>query len=894
MHHVVASRAQVPEPRGLGHGVRPLPRDGIGLDVPLDLLEREGTGRGAVQLDGFDPGRDGGGCRVGREGQRVDMREVEEVIRVEEEEELSVDVVRVVEDECVGSREGPARTLQAEAPRGHFAGFLGPYRPNLDRPRLECGLETEAALRDPAAQIARWGQVEADVADLQALEDLAGQPLVADVDPVGALEFAGLRVVDIHDDPVRDGAVGHGGKVDIGCDAGDARDLAGLLHGLVTGPEPRPVRAEVARPGQFEPQVGEFVAEPHRRTREAAGRTPVTRRRKPAVVDGPPKGAKAMGRIEAPIRCGRGDARAVFHPTRPQEGQSQACDGDEGPPEPQDRNGAWERGQQGRQRLPELWKGPEDGIGRRSGALLRGGGPASARQEEDRGRGEQPSNRHRASLLQTTACRSRKTCLERLHFTMTILTRYLLRSHVGPFLFTFSLLTGLMFVNAIAQRLDDLAGKGLPRDVILESLLLALPHTIALTLPMAVLPAVLYTFSELAANSEIIAMSGGGVRPRRLFLPAMLLGVMLSAITFFFNDRVLPEANHRLKNLQVSIHRKSPTFQLRERVVNVIEGENGLGPYYLRAESIDPVSSELTEVRIYDMSRQGVRRTTYATRGEMQLNATYTDLQLRLYDGEAYEVRSTDQRTFQRTAFEEQLYVLRGVGDIFEDTQADYRGDREMSVIQLRDSANAKLTQLDSLRAESRVAAIQAVERALGRGGDDAGGPLPFSKAPPVFDDAQLPQDDMIRMVSIDAKTQGTRFRSLSKRASQYWVEIHKKLVIASACMIFVLIGMPVGVRFSRGGISMVIVVSAVVIGVYQYGMSTGEDWADRDLATPFWSMWAASLSFLAIGILLASRLARWTASSRESGWQELWLEARAAVRRVVPWRRRAPGGVSR
>jgi len=469
---------------------------------------------------------------------------------------------------------------------------------------------------------------------------------------------------------------------------------------------------------------------------------------------------------------------------------------------------------------------------------------------------------------------------------MTILTRYLLRSHVGPFLFTFSLLTGLMFVNAIAQRLDDLAGKGLPRDVILEALLLSLPHTVALTLPMAVLPAVLYTFSELAANSEIIAMSGGGVRPRRLFLPAMFLGVFLSAVTFLFNDRVLPEANHRLKNLQISIQRKSPTFQLRERVVNVIEGENGLGPYYLRAEVIDPVSSELTGVRIYDMSRQGVRRTTYAARGEMQLNASFTDLQLRLYDGEAYEVGSADQRSFQRTAFEQQLYVLRGVGDIFEDTEADYRGDREMSVAALHDSANAKMSQLDSLREESRLAAVQAVERALGRSHDDAD-PMRFSKTPPGLEGAQLPSDDMTRMVAIDAKTQGTRVRSLEKRASQYRVEIHKKLVIASACMIFVLIGMPIGVRFSRGGISMVIVVSAVVIGVYQYGMSTGEDWADRGLATPFWSMWAASLLCLAIGTLLVSRIGQWTASSRESGWQELWLEARAGARRVfsrIPW----------
>ena len=464
---------------------------------------------------------------------------------------------------------------------------------------------------------------------------------------------------------------------------------------------------------------------------------------------------------------------------------------------------------------------------------------------------------------------------------MTILTRYLVRSHVGPLLFTFSLLTGLLFLNAIAQRLDDLAGKGLPGDIILESVLLSLPHTIAITLPMAVLPAVLYTFSELAANSEIIAMSGGGVSPRRLFLPALSLGVVLSVITFLFNDRVLPEANHRLKNLQVSIQRKSPTFQLRERVVNVIEGENGLGPYYLRAASIDPESSEMTEVVIHDMSRPGVRRTTYAARGEMKMNASFTDLQLRLHDGEAYEVGVADQRSFQRTAFEQQLYVLRGVGDIFEDTEADYRSDREMSVATLHDSANAKMAQIDSIREESRLAAVRATQRALGRPADDEDGAMRFSKTPRGILDGNLPQDDLLRMVAIDARTQGTRFRSLGKRASQYRVEIHKKLVIASACVIFVLIGMPVGVRFSRAGISMVIVVAAVVIGVYQYGMSTGEDWADRGLATPFWSMWAASLTFLVVGALLASRLGRWTASSRESGWREMWLEARATARRA-------------
>ena len=473
---------------------------------------------------------------------------------------------------------------------------------------------------------------------------------------------------------------------------------------------------------------------------------------------------------------------------------------------------------------------------------------------------------------------------------MTILTRYLIRSHAGPFLFTFSLLTGLLFLNTVTRLLQDLVGKGLPGEVILEALVLSFPHTVALTLPMAVLPAVLYTFSELAAASEIVAMSGGGVQPRRLFLPVLLLGALLSGITYTFNDRILPEANHQLKNLRNSIRQKSPTFQLRERVVNLIEAGNGLGPYYMRVDKIDPMSNELTDVVIYDMSQQGVRRTTYAARGNMQLDAAFTDLQLRLHDGHMYEVGSGDVGSFQQTGFEQQLYMLRGVGDVFEDLGDNQRSDREMSVALLRDSADAKRLAIDSIREESRENAVRAVLRALGQGpasDSTRSRGTSFAKTMALSPGSQLSSDEITRTVAVTARTNTARLDALRKRASQYGVEIHKKLVIATACMVFVLIGVPVGIRFPRGGVSMVIVVSAVVIGVYQYGLTTGEDWADRDLAAPFWTMWAPSLIFVTAGIFLVSRMGRWTATARESGWREIWVAARGLPGRLR--RRRRP-----
>ncbi len=466
---------------------------------------------------------------------------------------------------------------------------------------------------------------------------------------------------------------------------------------------------------------------------------------------------------------------------------------------------------------------------------------------------------------------------------MTILTRYLLRSMTGPFLFAFSLLTGLLFVNTVAGRLEDLVGKGLPKEIIFEALVLSLPHTIAVTLPMAVLPAVLYAFSELATHSEIVAMSSGGVRPARLFLPALGFGALLTGATFAFNDHVLPEANHQLKNLRNSIRQKSPTFQLREHAVNRIEAENGIGPYFLVADAIDQDSSELTGVAIYDMSQPGVRRTTYASRGEMELNSSFTDLHLRLYDGHVYEVGSGETGTFQQAEFERQLYVLRGVGNLFEDSGTDQRSDREMSVAMLIDAERARREELEAVRSESLEQTRTAVERALGRGAaaDSArrAGP-PLARTLAVPGTSQLPDDDLARTLAAAARTNAARAEALSRQVNQYRVEIHKKFVIATACIVFVLVGVPVGIRFPQGGVSMVIVVSALVIGVYQWGLTSGEKWADRNLADPVWSMWAPSVIWFVAGTLMVSRMGRWIASARDGGWREIWLAVRKPTSR--------------
>ena len=200
---------------------------------------------------------------------------------------------------------------------------------------------------------------------------------------------------------------------------------------------------------------------------------------------------------------------------------------------------------------------------------------------------------------------------------MKIITAYLIRAHIGQFLFAFTALTGLLFLNAFAVRMADLVGKGLAWSVIGEFVLLSLPHTVALTLPMAILVSVLYTFSELTGANEITAMAAGGIRPLRMLLPLLGIGTIFAGLMLFFNDQVLPDSNHRLKSLIIDVAQKSPTFELRERVVNEIDTEDRNGAVYLQAATIDAVTNEMTEVVIYDLTDPNAHRTIYAERGTM-------------------------------------------------------------------------------------------------------------------------------------------------------------------------------------------------------------------------------------------------------------------------------------
>src|SRR5262249_28535918 len=178
-----------------------------------------------------------------------------------------------------------------------------------------------------------------------------------------------------------------------------------------------------------------------------------------------------------------------------------------------------------------------------------------------------------------------------------IINRYVLKEHIGPFFFSLSALTSLLLLQYIARRFGDLVGRGLTWQVITEFMLLSIPFTLALTVPMSVLVSVLYAFSRLAAENEITALKAGGVSSRALMRPLIVAGSVLALFMLYFNDQLMPRANHELATLQTAILRTKPTFALRPQVLNTVKEGN----LYMRAGQIDEASGLMRDVTIYDL-----------------------------------------------------------------------------------------------------------------------------------------------------------------------------------------------------------------------------------------------------------------------------------------------------
>jgi lipopolysaccharide export LptBFGC system permease protein LptF len=130
-----------------------------------------------------------------------------------------------------------------------------------------------------------------------------------------------------------------------------------------------------------------------------------------------------------------------------------------------------------------------------------------------------------------------------------------------------------------------------------------------------------------------------------------------------------------------------------------------------------------------------------------------------------------------------------------------------------------------------------------------------------------------------------TRWNVYRLSSYRYRVEIHKKYAIAFACLIFILLGAPLAMRFPHGGAGMAIAASVGIFFFYWMGLIGGERFADRGQMNPILAMWLPNAILLALAVYFLKTMARQISTNRGSAWRQFRLGVSGRVRGLLPGR---------
>jgi len=127
---------------------------------------------------------------------------------------------------------------------------------------------------------------------------------------------------------------------------------------------------------------------------------------------------------------------------------------------------------------------------------------------------------------------------------LSILDRYIIKKFLGTYIFTIGLFIAITIIIDVNQKFDDFIKNAAPvHAVIFDYYLNFIPYFINAFSPLFVFIAVIFFTSQLADNSEIIAMLSSGLSFRRLVVPYMISAALIAALTLVLNSYIIPPGN---------------------------------------------------------------------------------------------------------------------------------------------------------------------------------------------------------------------------------------------------------------------------------------------------------------------------------------------------------------
>ncbi|MEO8398492.1 MAG: LptF/LptG family permease [Ignavibacteriaceae bacterium] len=443
------------------------------------------------------------------------------------------------------------------------------------------------------------------------------------------------------------------------------------------------------------------------------------------------------------------------------------------------------------------------------------------------------------------------------------LYKYILRNHFAPFVFSLITLICIFILQFMMKFADRLVGKGLDFWIIIKLIVFNLSWMVVLVVPMATLVATLMAFGNLSQNNEITILKSSGISLYRMMLAPFTASIVICYLLFLFNNDVLPDANHQAKVLMQDISRQKPTLSLEPGVFS-----QEVSNYAILVRSLNQKTNVLTGVTIYDYTNPTTINVVTAKKGLIFFSKDQTKLIMDLEDGEIHESNVANTNLYRKLVFSKHRIAMDADQFSFQQSSpGGSRGERELSTGAMRVIVDS----LKQIKSSQQEIFKQETKKYLYADTSNVS-PLKVANVTKSINSAMIYARalEKIKTAKNIIISNQKRVENTQSEISKYTVEIFKKYSLPAACIVFVLIGAPLGVMTKKGGFGVAASISLFFFVIYWAFLIGGEKLAERNIISSFAGMWAANILLGISGILLTYRTVKETVTLNFSWLKKL------------------------
>ena len=430
---------------------------------------------------------------------------------------------------------------------------------------------------------------------------------------------------------------------------------------------------------------------------------------------------------------------------------------------------------------------------------------------------------------------------------MKILSRYILSEFIRSFIVSMLIIYAILLIQVMIKLLDKFLGKGFDFLFLIQLLFYNTAWILSMAVPMAVLVASILTYGKLSSNNEIIGFNASGIKSFDIKKPSLLASVIICAFMIYFNCNILPDMNHKSRNLNRELIKKRPDVEFEENIYSDI-----IPNHIIKFDRRDKKNKKkFYDVNIYQITNNNLKRSIVSDSVIINSNDSYVELDL--YEGVIHE-RISYNEEYRKIEFKN--YAMTIPLNKFNNRKINYiRGDRELTFSMLKNANDSLSKKINYLK--------KKINKRLNLFEIDTLN-INYKELIKLIDlknnEKILTLDEIgeKKIYNVKAKANKTIISGYLKNINRNYtkinknkVEVHKKFAIPVASVIFILIGAPLGIAIRRGNLAMSMAISLMFFVLYYILIVGGEQLADKNLFNPILSMWLPNIIILLFGYMV-------------------------------------------